>query len=41
MRVLFVPELYRPDDAHALRSLGYADAGNPGTPVFVRSGRAE
>ncbi|MFC4447860.1 hypothetical protein [Halorussus aquaticus] len=27
------------DLVYALRSLGYEDAGNPGTPVFVRSGR--
>ncbi|WP_135824132.1 glycosyltransferase [Halorussus ruber] len=26
------------DLVYALRSLGYEDAGNPGTPVFVRSG---
>ncbi|NEU55999.1 glycosyltransferase [Halorussus sp. MSC15.2] len=26
------------DLVYALRSLGYADAGNPGTPVFVASG---
>jgi hypothetical protein len=26
------------DLVYALRSLGYADAGNPGTPVFVESG---